>query len=98
MLETPPPNNPRSTTQVILGFLLGVVLSLACLFFSILLGNALGVRQTWMYPALTGVALVASGIVAARMYRESSYALGVLIAVSLGFLLNAICGVALSSS
>jgi hypothetical protein len=49
-----------------------------------------------MYPALTALALAASGLVALRNFRESSFALGGLIAVSLAFLLNAVCGAALS--
>jgi hypothetical protein len=94
MFETPPENNPRSTIQVVLGFLLGVLLALGCLFFAIFLGTALALRQAWLFPVLTGVGLIGAGSVALRQMRESSYALGVVIALSLALLLDAACGVA----
>jgi hypothetical protein len=93
MFETQPEGNPRSTREVILGFLLGVLASLLCLFFCIFLGSTVGGRG-WMFPVINGLALVGVGIIALRKMRESSYALGVLIAISLTFLLNAACGVA----
>jgi hypothetical protein len=93
MFETQPEGNPRSTVQVILGFLLGILASLGCLFFCIVLGMSLG-GPSWLFPVINGLALVAVGIVALRNVPESSYYVGVLIAVSLVFLLNAGCGVA----
>ena len=87
-------NNRRSTIQVILGFLLGIVIALGSLFFTIFLGSALHLRQQWLFPALTALGIIAVGIVALRQMRESSYALGVVIALSLALLLDAACGVA----
>ena len=87
-------NNPRSTIQVILGFLLGIVIALGSLFFTIFLGSALHLRQQWLFPAFTALGIIAVGIVALRQMRESSYALGVVIALSLALLLDAACGVA----
>ena len=86
-------NNPRSTLQVFLGFLLGVVIDLAGLFLSVMLGSALALHQTWLFAVLNAIALLAAGIVALRYVRESSYAQGVVIALSLGLLLDAACGV-----
>jgi hypothetical protein len=91
MFETPP-NNPRSTLQVLLGFLLGVVIDLVCFFLSIMLGGALALRQAWLYAVFNAIGLIAAGIIALRHFRDSSYAQGVVIALSLGLLLAAACG------
>jgi hypothetical protein len=87
-MSVAPGNNPRSTLQVALGFSLGVLVCLGCLFFSILLGAALGLRHAWMFPLLNAIALVVAGVVALRNIHKSSYPEGVLIAVSVAFLLN----------
>jgi len=62
---------------------------LVLLYFSREHGGGRG----WMFPVINGLALAGLEIIALRKMRESSYALGVLIAVSLTFLLNAACGV-----
>jgi len=87
MLETPE-SSPRSTLQVALGLLLGILVCVGCWFFSILLGAALGVRHSWMFPVINAIALVASGVVALRNVNKSSYPEGVLIAVSVALILN----------
>jgi hypothetical protein len=87
MSETPE-SSPRSIHQVALGFLLGILVCVGCLFFSILLGAALRVRHTWIFPVLNAIALIASGLVALRNANKSSYPEGVLIAVSVAFILN----------
>ncbi len=92
MFETPQ-NDSRSTLQVFLGFLLGVVIDLACFFSSVMLGFALAVHRTWMFSVLNGIALLEAGVVALRYVRESSYAFGVVIALSLGLLLDTACGI-----
>ena len=92
MSETPR-NNPRSTLQAFLGFLLGIVIDLLCFFLSIMLGFAVGLHHTWLYSAFNAVGLIVAGIVAIRHFRESSYAQGIVIALSLGLLLDAACGV-----
>jgi uncharacterized membrane protein len=94
MSETQPENNSRSTMQVVLGFLLGVLIALGCLFFSIFLGTALALQQQWLFPVFTGVGLIVAGIVAFRQMKESSYAFGIVIALSIAVLLDAACGVA----
>jgi hypothetical protein len=81
-------SNSRSSLQVALGFLLGVLVCVGCLFFSILLGGALGASRPWMFPVLNAIALFASGVVALRSINKSSYTEGVLIAVSVAFILN----------
>ena len=93
MPETEPEKTSRSTLQVILGFLLGVVLSLVWLFVIITLGMTMNFRQQWLFPVLNAVGLIVAGIVALRKMRESSYALGVVIALSLAFILDTACGV-----
>jgi hypothetical protein len=97
MFEIQPKDNPRSSGEVILGFLLGILATLGCLFFCVVLGMILG-GPSWLFPVINGLALVAVGIVALRNVPESSYYMGALIAVSLVFLLNTACGVALLRS
>ena len=82
--------NSRSILRVALGFLLGVLVCVGCLFFSILLGAALGVRRLWMFPALNAIALVACGVFALRNLNKSSYPEGVLITISVAFILNVV--------
>ena len=93
MFETPPANTPRTTIQVILGFLFGVLISLGCLFLTIFLGMTISPSRTWLFPMLNAVGLALAGVVAFRQMRESSYALGIVIALSLAFLLNTACGI-----
>jgi hypothetical protein len=92
MFETPP-NHQSSTLQIFLGFLLGVVIDLGCFILSIMLGFTLALRQTWLFSAINAFGLMAAGIIALRHVRESSYAQGVVIALSLALLLAAACGV-----
>ena len=89
MLETAE-SSPRSILQVTLGSLLGILVCVGCLVLSTLLGAALGLRDSWMFPGLNAIALVASGLVALRKVNNSSYPEGVLIAVSVAFILNAL--------
>jgi len=83
-----PKTSERSTLQVAMGFLLGILVCVSCWFLSFLLGAALGLRHAWMFPVLNAAALAASGVVALRNVSKSSYPEGVLIAVSVAFILN----------
>jgi FtsH-binding integral membrane protein len=95
MLDTEPEKPPASNIQVFLGFLLGIVASLGGLFLAIFLG-ALVKTGGWIYPTINAIALVGVGILAARRVRESSFARGALIALSLALLLNVVYGASLS--
>jgi|SRR5581483_3729473 len=81
----------RSTIQVLLGFLLGIVASLLCLFLAIFLGSTLRTRHTWLFPLFNAIGLVLLGIVAAKNARQSGYAAGAVIALSLALLLDGVC-------
>jgi hypothetical protein len=81
---------------VVLGLLLGVLISLGCLFLSIFLGMTISPSHGWLFPLLNAVGLAVAAIVALRQMRESSYALGIVIALSLAFLLNTACAVYVS--
>jgi len=85
--------NSRSTLQVFLGFLLGVVIDLVCFIFSIRLGFAVGLHQTWLYSAFNTLGLIGVEYGRVTHFRESSYTQAVVIARSLGLLLDAACGV-----
>jgi hypothetical protein len=95
MFETEPEKPSRFKLQVFLGFLLGVVASLACFFSAIFLGFTLRANRTGLYPILVAVGLIAAWILALRNMRQSSYAFGAVIALSLALLLDAACAVAL---
>jgi hypothetical protein len=95
MFETGPEKPSRFNLQVFLGFLLGVVASLACLFLTIFLGFTLGANRTGIYPIFVAVGLIAALILALRNMRKSSYAFGAVIALSLALLTDAACAVAL---
>ena len=96
MLEIPPEKTSRSTVEVVLGLLFGILISLGCLFLSIFLGLTISPSHSWLFPLLNGVGLVIAGIIALRQMQESSYALGIVIALSLAFLLNTACAVVVS--
>jgi len=87
-------NKPRSNLQVVLGFLLGVVIGLGCLFLTIFLAGTLGSKAGWILPAFNAAALISVGVVAFRHVKESSYALGIVIALALALLADAACGIA----
>ena len=90
MSETEPEKPVRSNLQVFLGFLLGIVASLGCLFLAIVLGTLMQGRM-WIYPAIKAIALIVVGMFAVRRFRESSLAAGAVIALSLALLLDAAC-------
>ena len=79
--------------EVVLGFLLGILLSLGCLFLTIFLGMTISPAHQWLSSFFNGSGLLGAGIIACRRVRESSYALGVVIALSLAFLINSVWGI-----
>jgi hypothetical protein len=95
MFETDPEQNKRSGIQVLLGFLLGVVLSMACLFLSIFLGSTTAPSHPWLMPLFNAIGLIGAGVVAWRQVRESSFALGAVIAFAIALLLDGACAVVL---
>ena len=96
MFETEPKKPARFNLQVFLGFLLGIVASLGCLFLAIFFGQFFEQRGRWIYPAINAVALIVVGIFALRRVRESDLALGAVIALSLALLFDAAAAAYLS--
>jgi hypothetical protein len=94
MLETEPEKEKNHTLEVFLGFLLGILISIGCFLISIAAGILLTVRHAWLFPAFVAITLVGVGIVAVQHARESSYAVGIVITLSLALLLDAACAVA----
>jgi hypothetical protein len=90
MLDPQHASPVRSNLQVLLGFLFGIVASLACLFFAIILAATLGIRHRGIYALFEAIGLIVLGIVAFRNVRQSSYAVGLLVAVSLSLLLDGV--------
>jgi hypothetical protein len=88
-----PDESGHSTQKVALGFLLGLILSAFCFVIAVGVGLALRSRGAWVFPLLNGVALVLVSLFALSKYNESGIARGTVIALSLVFLVNAICGI-----
>jgi len=84
----------RSALQVFLGVLLGTAISVGCSLLAIFIGIGLKVGRDWMFPLLVAMALVGSGLIALKQVRESSLAVGVVIALSVALLLDGICAAA----
>lgn len=92
MFDSDAEKSSRSNLHVFLGFLLGIVASLGCLFLAIFFGVFLQGRD-WIFPLIDAAALILVGIFALRRARESSLALGAVISLSLALLLDAGCAV-----
>jgi 4-amino-4-deoxy-L-arabinose transferase-like glycosyltransferase len=88
-----PDESVHSTQKVALGFLLGLVLGGVCFVIAVVVGMNLGPRHNWVFPLLNAIALILVSLHAVRKYHESGFARGTVIALSLVFLVNAICGI-----
>ena len=88
-----PDESVHSTQKVALGFILGLALSAACFVIAVFVGVTLRSRHSWVFPLLNAIALILVSLYAIREYKESGIARGTVIALSLVFLVNAICGI-----
>jgi hypothetical protein len=88
-----PDENVHSTQKVALVFLLGLILSAACFMIAVSVGLALKSRHNWVFPLLNAIALMLVSLYALSKYKESGIARGTVLALSLVFLVNAICGI-----
>ena len=77
-----------------LGFGLGLIGGILCFAITVVVGMTFQSKHGWVFPLLNAIALILAGIIALRNYNESGVARGAVIALSLVFLLNAICGIA----
>lgn len=87
MLE-PQLRHSRLNIHVVLGFLLGTVASLFCLFFAIFLGSTLGPRHLHSFPVFTALALIGLVLIAIKNARRSQFAIGAAVALGLALLLD----------
>ncbi len=94
MFEQEPDKPPHSHLQVFLGFWLGCVVAVVCLFISIFVGLALSARREWLFPIFNAGALLCAGAVCLKHARRSSYAAGMVIGLSVALLLDGACAVA----
>ncbi len=60
---------------------------------AVVVGMTLRFRHDWAFPLLNAIALILMSLYALRKYNESGIARGTVIALSLVFLINAICGI-----
>jgi len=88
-----PDESAGSTRKVVLGFLLGLILSAVCFVITVGVGLTLRSRHNWVFPLLNAILLILASITALNKYNESGIARGTVIALSLVFLVNAICGI-----
>jgi hypothetical protein len=88
-----PDESVHSTKKVALGFLLGLILSAGCFVIAVVTGMYLRTRHNWMFPLLNAMLLILATLSALTKYNESGIARGTVIALSLIFLVNAICGI-----
>jgi uncharacterized membrane protein YjdF len=88
-----PDESVRSTQKVALGFILGLALSAICFVIAAYVGMALRSRHLWLLPLLNAIVLILATLSAFSKYNESGIARGMVIALSLVFLVNAICGI-----
>jgi hypothetical protein len=88
-----PDESVHSTQKVALGFVLGLILSAGCFMVAVVVGVALKSSKSWTFPLFNAIALILVSLYALRKYRESGVARGAVIALSLVFLVNAICGI-----
>jgi len=84
--------------DLFLGFLIGLGIGVGCFVMTLVLAMNIPGMGGWPFPVLNGAALMVAGYFAARNFNESGMARarGVVIALSLVFLLNGICGVSLA--
>jgi hypothetical protein len=82
----------RRGLDKLLGFLLGVVLSLVSLMICMPLGGVLRISKPWTFSALYGLVLLAVGAIDVGKPR-SEVAQGILIAASVAFLMNEMFGI-----
>jgi len=73
--------------------LFGLILSGICFVIAVVVGMTLGSRHSWVFPLLNAIALILVSLYALSKYNESGIARGTVIALSLVFLVNAICGI-----
>lgn len=88
-----PDESVHSTKKVALGFILGLIISAVCFVIAVNVGVALKSRHNWVFPLLNATALILVSLYALSKYKESGIARGTVIALSLVFLVNAICGI-----
>jgi hypothetical protein len=88
MSEPQPENKLRSAVKGILGFFLGILISLGCLYVSGVAASPVDLHPR-TFPLLNAIALAVVGILVLRKMRESGYGQGILIAMSVAFLVNA---------
>ncbi len=85
---------PFSVGRLILGSILGVFVGLGCLLASLMVTPVIG-RYFLLIPALNALLLAGAAVFAITLAHDKGLARGMLISLSLVFLLNAICGVSM---
>ena len=78
-----PDESVHSTQKVVLGFILGLILSGICFVIAVVVGMTLGSRHSWVFPLLNAIALILVSLYALSKYNESGIARGTVIDLSL---------------
>ncbi len=69
-----PDESVHSTQKVVLGFILGLILSGICFVIAVVVGMTLGSRHSWVFPLLNAIALILVSLYALSKYNESGMA------------------------
>jgi hypothetical protein len=89
----PDENEAMRPGRIALGVVLGFVLGAVCFVIAICVGLAIGSPHQWIFPLLNAFLLAGAFLLALKNYSDSGLARGIVIALSLVFILNTICGI-----
>jgi hypothetical protein len=89
---------PFSVGQLIKGFFAGLLIGAACLALDLLLGLVLGgTHFRFLGSVVIAFLLIGIAAVAVKRSRDSGFLRGMLISISLAFIVCTICGVAVGT-
>ena len=92
------PETEFSTAQLIRGLFAGLGIGLACLALDFFLGLVLAdTHFMFLGSVVIAVALIGIALLAAKRSRDRGFLRGLLIAISLAFIVCTICGVAVGT-
>ena len=85
---------PFSVIRLLGGMLLGLVIGLACIAVDFVIGSAT-MRRPFLLPVANAIVLIVAATFAIKRVHDGGWGRGLLISLSLVFILNAICGIIL---
>jgi len=83
---------PFSVVRLLGGMLLGIIVGLACIAVDFVIAPA-AMRHPFLFPVANAIVLIVAATFAIKRVHDGGLGRGLLISLSLIFILNAICGV-----